>query len=133
VAQQIRAVAATGLGYLAGAAGDLDAARDWHTQALAAARSSADAPVIAGTVAGLADLALREGDPKRAAELLGASFAIRGSTDRSVPDEERVVGAARSALGDTRYGQAYERGREGGLGGLVPPDAGGSGGSPPPG
>ena len=97
-------MAATGLGYLAGAEGDLDAARDWHAQALAAARSTADAPVIAATLAGLADLALREGDPERTAELLGASFAIRGTTDRSVPDEERVADQARSVLGDARYG-----------------------------
>ena len=111
VAQQLSAVAATGLGYLAGAEGDLDAARDWHARALAAARFSADAPVIGGTLAGLADLALREGDPERAAELLGASFGIRGTTDRSVPDEERVAGQARSVLGDTAYGEAYQRGR----------------------
>jgi tetratricopeptide (TPR) repeat protein len=111
VAQQLRAVAATGLGYLAGAEGDLDAARDWHLQALATARFSADAPVIAGTLAGLADLALREGDAERAAELLGAGFAIRGTMDRSVPDEERVADEVRSVLGDTRYGQAYQRGQ----------------------
>jgi len=109
--QQIRAVAATGLGYLAAAEGDLDAARDWHVQALAAARFSADAPVIAGALAGLADLDLREGDPERAAELLGAGFAIRGTTDRSVPDEERVAAAARSVLGDARYDEAYQRGQ----------------------
>jgi predicted ATPase len=111
VAQQIRAVAATALGYLAGAEGDLDAARDWHHHALSAARFTADAPVIAGTLAGLADLALREGDAERAAELLGASYAIRGSVDRSVPDEERVTDAARSVLGDARYGQAYQCGQ----------------------
>jgi predicted ATPase/DNA-binding SARP family transcriptional activator len=111
VAQQLRAVAATGLGYLAGADGDLDAARDWHTQALAASRFTTDAPVIAGALAGLADLALREGDPERSAELLGASFAIRGTTDRSVPDEERVAGQARSVLGGTRYAEAYQRGQ----------------------
>jgi predicted ATPase/DNA-binding SARP family transcriptional activator len=111
VAQQIRAVAATALGYLTGAEDDLGAARDWHAQALAAARFTADAPVIAGTLAGLADLALREDDAERAAELLGASYAIRGSTDRSAPDEERVTDAARSVLGDTRYGEAYQRGQ----------------------
>jgi predicted ATPase/DNA-binding SARP family transcriptional activator len=111
VAQQLRAVAASGLGYLAGAEGDLDAARDWHMQAVAAARFSADAPVIAGTLVGLADLAWREGDPERAAELLGASYAIRGTTDRSIPDEERVAAEARSVLGETRYGEAYQRGQ----------------------
>jgi predicted ATPase/DNA-binding SARP family transcriptional activator len=111
VAQQIRAVAATALGYLTGDEDDLGAARDWHAQALAAARFTADAPVIAGTLAGLADLALREDDAERAAELLGASYAIRGSTDRSAPDEERVTDAARSVLGDARYGAAYQRGQ----------------------
>jgi predicted ATPase/DNA-binding SARP family transcriptional activator len=109
--QQIRAVAATGLGHLAAAEGDLDAARDWHAQALAAARFSADAPVIAEALTGLADLALREGAPERAAELLGAGFAIRGTTDRSVPDEERVAAAARSVLGEARYDDAYQRGQ----------------------
>ena len=111
VAQQIRAVAATGLGYLAGADGDLDAARDWHAQALAAARSSADAPVIAEALTGLADLALREADPERAAELIGASVAIRGTEDRSVIDEKRVADEARSVLGEAGYGAAYQRGQ----------------------
>ena len=65
---QIRGVAATALGYLA-AAGDLEAARGWHAQALKAARSSVDAPIIGQALTGLADLALREADPDRAAEL----------------------------------------------------------------
>ena len=111
VAQQVGAVAATGLGYLAGAQGNLDEARDWHAQALAAARSSGDAPVIAETLTGLADLALRENDAERSAELLGASVAIRGTTDRSVQDEKRVADLARSVLGEARYGQAYQRGQ----------------------
>lgn len=111
VAQQVRAVAATALGYLAGAEGDLDAARDWHAQALEAARASADAPVIAEALAGLADLALREGTPERAAELLGASVAVRGTEDRSVQDEERVADEARSVLGPARYGEFYQRGQ----------------------
>ena len=109
--QQIRAVTATALGYLAGAEGDLGTARDWHAQALAAARSSADAPVIAEALTGLADLALRENDPERGAELLGASIAIRGTTDRSVKDEKRIADAVRSVLGDARYGAAYQRGQ----------------------
>ena len=102
VAQQIRAVAATGLGYLAGAEGDLDAARRWHAEALDTARSAADAPVIAEALAGLADLALREGDPERAAELLGASVAIRGTMDRSVQDDQRVADEATVPRSATR-------------------------------
>jgi predicted ATPase/DNA-binding SARP family transcriptional activator len=111
VAEQLRAVASTGLGYLAGAEGDLDAARDWHTQALATARAAADAPVIAEALAGLADLALREDHAERAAELLGASLAIRGTQDRSVPDDQRVADGARDALGPAGYGEAYRRGQ----------------------
>ena len=110
-ARQIRAVTASGLGFLAAAEGDLDAARRWHTEAVEAARASADAPVISQCLAGVADLAVREGDPARAAEVLGASFAIRGTTDRSVQDEGRVADAARSVLGETRYSEAYQRGQ----------------------
>jgi tetratricopeptide (TPR) repeat protein len=96
--QQLGAVAATGLGYLAAAEGDLEAARDWHARAMENARASADAPVIAEALGGLADLALRESDPERAAELLGAGVAIRGTPDRSVMDEKRIAEQARSAL-----------------------------------
>ena len=111
VPAQLRAVTATGLGYLSAADGDLEAARRWHAQALAAARSSADAPVIAQSLVGLADLALHEGRPERAAELLGASSGIRGTTDRSVQDEQMVAEAARAELGEAGYGEAYQRGQ----------------------
>jgi predicted ATPase/DNA-binding SARP family transcriptional activator len=110
-AQQLRALTATGLGYLAGAEGDLDAARRWHAEAVQAARASADAPVIAQTLTGLADLALRENDPERAAELLGAGFAIRGTTDRSVIEEETVASQTRAVLGQARYQEACQRGQ----------------------
>jgi predicted ATPase/DNA-binding SARP family transcriptional activator len=109
--QQLGAVAATGLGYLAAAEGDLETAGDWHARAYENARASADAPVIAEALGGLADLALREGNPERAAELLGAGVAIRGTPDRSVVDEKRVADQARSVLGAAAYGAAYQRGQ----------------------
>jgi len=111
VALQIRALAATSLGYLAGAEGDLDAARRWHAEALDVARSAADAPVIAQALAGLADLALREGDPAWSATLLGAGLSIRGTIDRSVEDEARVAADARAMLGDAAFEDAYQRGQ----------------------
>ncbi len=111
VALQIRAIAATALGYLAGAEGDLDAARRWHAEALDIARSAADAPVIATALVGLADLALREGDPAWSATLLGASMSIRGTIDRSGEDEARVAGDARAALGQSPFDDAYQRGQ----------------------
>jgi predicted ATPase/DNA-binding winged helix-turn-helix (wHTH) protein len=111
ITQQLGAVAATGLGYLAAAEGDLETARDWHARAYENARASADAPVIAEALGGLADLALRAGNPERAAELLGAGVAIRGTPDRSVVDEKRVADQARSVLGAAGYGAAYQRGQ----------------------
>jgi predicted ATPase/DNA-binding SARP family transcriptional activator len=111
VAQQLRALAATGLGYLAAADGDLEAARARHVQAMEVARLSADAPVIGQALTGLADLALREADPGRAAELLGAAVGIRGAVDRTVRDEERVASAARAELGDAAFEAAYQRGQ----------------------
>jgi len=111
VVLQLRALSATSLGYLAAASGDLAAARGWHVQALEAAMSSADAPIIGQTLTGLADLALREDDPGRAAELLGASAAIRGTIDRTVRDEDRVASAARAELGDLGFEAAYQRGQ----------------------
>jgi predicted ATPase/DNA-binding SARP family transcriptional activator len=111
MAQTVRAQAATGLGYLAAADGDLAAARGWHDKALETARSSSDAPVIAQALTGLADLALREDAPDFAAELLGASLAVRGTTDRSGLDEKRVTYDVRAMLGDARYADAYQRGQ----------------------
>ena len=67
--------------------------------------------MIAQALTGLADLALREDDPDRAAELRGASVAVRGTTDRSVIDEERVAADVRAVLGEERYGGAYQRGQ----------------------
>jgi len=55
--------------------------------------------LIAEALAGLADLVLRENCPERAAQLLGASVAVRGIQDRSVPDDQRVADGARDALG----------------------------------
>jgi predicted ATPase len=111
VALQIRAVTATSLGYLTGADGDLDAARRWHAEALDIARSAADAPVIAHALVGLADLALREGDPAWSATLLGASVSVRGPMDRSAEDEARVASDARRVLGEARFDDAYQRGQ----------------------
>jgi tetratricopeptide (TPR) repeat protein len=130
--QQLGAVAATGLGYLAAAEGDLGAAIGWHARAMENARASADAPVIAEALGGLADLALRVGDPARAAELLGAGVAIRGTPDRSVADEERIADQARSVLGEAGYGAAYQRGQRVTLAALVEPDVTPGAGTPAP-
>jgi predicted ATPase/DNA-binding SARP family transcriptional activator len=91
-------------------AGNLDLARRLHAEAVAIAVGSADQPVIANVLVGVADLALRDGDPEQAARMLGAADGVRGSIDRSVPDVDRVTGEARAALGDAGFEAAYAEG-----------------------
>ncbi|HEY8471747.1 MAG TPA: BTAD domain-containing putative transcriptional regulator [Natronosporangium sp.] len=106
-----RAVLASSRALLAGAEGDLEAARALHAEALREAILSGDAPVIARVVVGIADLALATGEPRLAARLLGASDAVRGTEDRSLPDAGRVAAAARAALGEPEFAEAYADGR----------------------
>jgi predicted ATPase len=109
-APQFRAMSRSTRGLIEAAAGDLVAARALHAGALEVAVASSDSPVIALVLVGVADLALREGDPVRAARMLGAADAIRGSADRSVPDVDRVTAGCRAALGDAAFAAAYQRG-----------------------
>ena len=108
---QVRALVFSSVGYLDAVEGDLAAARAQHAEALAAALESADAPVVAQIVVGLADLAVHAGDPALAATLLGASEAVRGTPDLSIPDLPRVTAAARDALDEVTFDEAYRRGR----------------------
>jgi hypothetical protein len=96
-------------GLISGAAGDLATARKKHTAAVRVAAESRDSPVFALTLVGCADLVLREGDPGRAAFLLGAADAVRGYRDRSVPDVDQITVEARAALGDADFEEAYRR------------------------
>jgi predicted ATPase/DNA-binding SARP family transcriptional activator len=107
---QFRAMALHTQGLISAAGGDLTAAREDHSAAVRLAVESRDAPVVALTLVGVADLALREGEPERAAFLLGAADGVRGYRDRSVPDLERITGEARAALGDAGFEAAYHRG-----------------------
>jgi ATP/maltotriose-dependent transcriptional regulator MalT len=106
-APQFRAQTRSTMGSIEAAAGDLVKARSHHAAAVRIAVASRDQPVIAIALVGVADLALREGDPERAAFLLGAADAVRGSRDRSVPDTDRIIVEARAALGDAGFAEAY--------------------------
>jgi predicted ATPase/DNA-binding SARP family transcriptional activator len=108
-APQFRAITRNSQGLIEAMAGDLARARHLHAEAMQRAVDTRDAPVIAHCLVGVADLAMREGDPGRAAFLLGAADAVRGSRDRSVPDTERVTFQARAALGDAGFEAAYRR------------------------
>jgi predicted ATPase/DNA-binding SARP family transcriptional activator len=110
VAPQFRAMIRSTQGLIEGSAGDLATSRRRHAQAIEIAVESKDSPIIALTLVGAADLALRSGDPAEAARLLGASVAVRGSVDRSVPDVDRIEAEARAALGDAGYETAFHSG-----------------------
>ena len=111
VARQWRAGIAGALGWLDLAAGDLDAARATLTEALQTALASVDAPIIAQILVAVADLAVCSGDPARAAALLGATESILGLPEPSLLDLPRVAAAARKALGERAFTEAYQSGR----------------------
>ncbi|MGH3380339.1 MAG: BTAD domain-containing putative transcriptional regulator [Actinoallomurus sp.] len=98
------------LGLVHAMEGDLATALERHTQALRLARFVHDAPAIGQTLVGFADLAVRTGDHERAATLLGAAIAVRGTEDRSLEDPPRIERTARTAVGDQRFDEAFARG-----------------------
>jgi predicted ATPase/DNA-binding SARP family transcriptional activator len=110
VAPQFRAILAGGYALLAAEEGDLALSRRRHTDAFEQALASGDYPVMGHILVGCADLSLREGNARLAAQLLGAAEAMNGSVDHSIPDRQRVVDAARNALGDTAFTTAYADG-----------------------
>ncbi|WP_026930827.1 BTAD domain-containing putative transcriptional regulator [Glycomyces tenuis] len=85
---------------------DLDEAREHCAAAYRAAVELGYAPMIAGMLVGVADLALRRDRPEQAARLLAASDAVRGLPDRSLPDAARIEREARSRLGDEAFAEA---------------------------
>ncbi|GGK87932.1 SARP family transcriptional regulator [Mangrovihabitans endophyticus] len=109
-APQAVALARSVRGMVEAASGELAAARCLHADALRLSRESKDRPVVAQCLVGVADLAMREGDPARAARLIGAADGVRGSVDLALPDTARITTQARAALGDAGYAQAYADG-----------------------
>ncbi len=107
---QFPAMINTQIGFLNALEGAHTEAFERHSEALHLAARGYDAPVTALAIVGLADLAVREGDPERAATLLGAAVGIRGIDDRSLPDPPRVERAARAVAGDEAFSAAYGRG-----------------------
>ena len=105
----IRAVEQDLLGYLAADPGEAAAHR---AAACQAAAELGYAPLLAKVLIGVADLALRRGDPEQAARLLAASAAVRGLPDRSVPDAARIERTTRRRLGEARFAEASRAGAE---------------------
>ncbi|MFJ6985843.1 MULTISPECIES: AfsR/SARP family transcriptional regulator [unclassified Streptomyces] len=122
------------LGFLAELRGDADTCRDQHLRGLAVARSLDEPRALALSLEGLAGASLLRpapvpastGTPTSAdrpaacaaacaALLLGAADAARRSVDAPLPpaergDVDRVESAARRALGDRAFEEAFARG-----------------------
>ncbi|MEV4261368.1 BTAD domain-containing putative transcriptional regulator [Kribbella sp. NPDC049584] len=97
------------LGYLAE---DLDESWEHRTAAIQAATENGYIPGIAKALVGIADLALRTDQDEQAARLLAASAVVGGLPDLSNPDLTRIEQETRSRLGDTRFTEATEEGRQ---------------------
>jgi hypothetical protein len=89
---------------------DLYKARAHHADALNCAMQTTDAMLIGQMLIGVADLALRQGNPHQAAQLLAAGDAVRGAPDLSSPDAVRVDAAARAALSEQEFAEATRSG-----------------------
>jgi tetratricopeptide (TPR) repeat protein len=100
----------TALGRLAAATGEPAEAVRLHGQALAAARSSPFTAVLADAAEGQADAAVLNGSGERAALLLGAAAALRGTVLAGDADVARTASAARELVGATVFAEAYARG-----------------------
>ncbi|WP_433508686.1 BTAD domain-containing putative transcriptional regulator [Nonomuraea sp. CA-143628] len=105
LADSVRAQTMDLYGYLAE---DLEKARACRAEALRAATAveHTHPPTIAMVLIGIADLALRQGEPEQAVQLLGASDGVRGTPDRSQPDAARIAADARDHLGETAFAEA---------------------------
>jgi predicted ATPase len=95
-----RAMLSDAHGHLDALAGDLTTACRHRVEALDLALDSKHMPAVAQVLVGIADQALRQGQPWEAARLLAASDAVRGGPDLSRPDAGRVEKAARAVLGE---------------------------------
>jgi predicted ATPase/DNA-binding SARP family transcriptional activator len=95
-------VAATGA-RIAIADKDMRTAREQVVRAYRAAVAAHDMPMLALASGAVAELALALGQPERAAELLGATAAVRGGDDPTDPTAVLLAPLRRAALGADGY------------------------------
>jgi hypothetical protein len=103
------------LGQVALDDGDAEHARPLFLESLSVYRSFGWVPGVAACLEGLAHVAVMQGQPQRAARLLGAAAAQRRLLDTPLlrPERERVERAAaetRAALADDAFAAAWSAG-----------------------
>jgi predicted ATPase/DNA-binding SARP family transcriptional activator len=98
------------LARLAESDGDTGNAESQYHQAVSIALEHRHLPFAARAAAGLASLALHEGNAERAALLLGAANAIRGMPLTGDPDITRVTENSTAIIGEKAFTTELERG-----------------------
>ena len=109
--EAVLAEAMTSLGWVAVAESALAQAASLFRKALLMADRWHAGPSGAGALEGLAAVATREGNPERAALLLGAAVALRGVAISGDADVTQVTGVLRESLGVEAFDRAYDVGR----------------------
>jgi predicted ATPase/DNA-binding SARP family transcriptional activator len=104
-----RAMLSCSFAHLALAGGEPASARRHLEEAFALATESGDMPFVADVGVAVAWLCWRRGEPRAAAERLGAAHALRGAPDALNPDVARLVPELTAALGEDGYARAYAR------------------------
>ncbi|GAA1718215.1 hypothetical protein [Streptomyces yatensis] len=92
--------------------GDGPGAEEALGRAYAAAVDSKDMPIVAMVAVIVAGLAALYGRYLDVAVLLGAAARLRGAHDRTDPQVRTLTSRGRVALGDARFAEAYETGRQ---------------------
>lgn len=100
-----------GLGQLAVARGELDAAEEHLAVAFTQAVEMPDLPLAAAVAVGAADLRRERADGLGAARILGAAHTLRGDPDAFHPDVVRLRRLLAGELGADAYQEAYAHGR----------------------
>ena len=104
------------LGDVARYQGNLERATALYKQSLVLYRDMGNRADVGECLEGLAGVAGAEGQPQRAARLLGATAALRVTLHIPLPVADRtaheaLVAAARAALGDNTFAQAWAAGQ----------------------
>jgi hypothetical protein len=111
VRHHLRAVVAAAGMLIALADADLPLARERSAKAHQEGVASDDMPLLAAVAGAIAFFANGLGQPERAAEMLGATVAVRGGEDLTDAAMTILVPRLTDALGAEGYARAYDRGK----------------------
>jgi predicted ATPase/class 3 adenylate cyclase len=110
------AMALVNMGFIACSQDDYPSAKAYVAESLAIRQELGDKRGIAYALEGFAWLAAAQGHGARAARLFGAADALRDALGAPLPpadrpNYDRLIGAARSAIGEDQFSAAWSEGR----------------------